>query len=69
MIVDWISVNDSVPEDGQIVYFKETGIDEPIMGDFINEDRFFYCLHGVGYNQVTHWCSIPLPANQIKDHE
>lgn len=69
MIVDWVSVNDSVPEDDKVVYFKETGIDKPIMGYFINEEGFFYCLNGLGYNQVTHWCSIPLPANQIKEQQ
>ena len=69
--MEWISVEDRLPEEGQrvIYYFKHTGIsigrytraqwNDPETGEVVSEGDMFHGPDGFLTDDVTHWMPLP----------
>ena len=60
--MDWISVEDRLPEYGEdvLVYYAGDGINQPRVDTSCRLYNLGFLLEGV-YGPVTHWMSLPVP--------
>lgn len=64
--MNWISVNDALPEAGQWIIYHAPDIFDPKdsaqmwVGQYDPEDRVFFSTRGFfGGGEVTHWMPVP----------
>lgn len=66
--MQWISVEDRLPEYGEdvLVYYAGDGIEPPHVGKTCRLYNMRFLLEGV-YGQVTHWMPLPEPPRPKED--
>lgn len=70
--MEWVSVKDELPEEGEKVLtidfskpeFLEYRIDYTIKLEDIKEHYLWACRFADEYNKVTHWMPLPVPPNK-----
>lgn len=69
-MVDWISVEDRLPEYNEdvLVYFSGGGIAPPRVDKTCRLYNMGFLLEGV-YGKVTHWMPLPDPPKGVNQHE
>lgn len=66
--IEWLDVNESLPDDGMTVLLYHPTLNEPVWLGYLNQ-HFFYDVQGDQHPNgvVTHWADMPAGPEQEID--